>query len=70
MFLDTMESGAKKKKLSSVDKTVLIIWAQICGEIALIGRKMTSKYFFLSNLDLKGINFCVTRFATQFIHVS
>ena len=37
-----MERGIENKNLS-LEKTVLIMWAQICGIIAWIVQKMTSK---------------------------
>ena len=42
MFLDTMKPRTKNKNLS-LEKTVLIMWAQICGIIAYIVHKMTLK---------------------------
>jgi hypothetical protein len=62
-----VEPRKGNKKLSL--KTVLIMWAEICGIIASNVYKMTSKKNNLLNLDIKGVNFCVTQFATQFTHV-
>ena len=42
MFLDTMEPRTENKN-SSLEKTVLIMWAQICEIIAYIVDKMTLK---------------------------
>ena len=46
MFLDTMEPRTENKN-SSLETTVLIMWAQICGIIATIVHKTTLKKLFV-----------------------
>ena len=68
MFLDTMEPSTENKN-SSLEKTVLIIWTQICGKIAEIVHKMTLKKIIVK-FRPQGGKLCVTQFATHFTHVS
>ena len=52
MFLGIMEPRTENKN-SSLVKTVMIIWAQICMKLPKNN---------LQNSDLKGVKFCVTQF--------
>ena len=58
--------GLVLEQKKSLDKTVLIIWSQICGKMTLI---VLEKYNFL-NLILRGYILAITHFVTQFTHVS
>ena len=58
MFLDTMGPRTENKN-ASLGKTVLIMWAYICGISVLIVHKMTSEINNLWNQDLKGENFAL-----------
>ena len=50
-----MEPRTENKK-SSLEKTVLIMWTQICGIIALTVHKITSKKLFV-RFRPQGVNF-------------
>ena len=44
MFLDIMDPSAENKN-SSLEKTVLIIWAQICGKLPKLSIKLHRKNY-------------------------
>ena len=69
MFLDTMEPRTENKNLSlekNIFDNVGIYMLNNCIMCPLNDIDKNNLY----NSDLKGVNFCVTQFATRFTHVS